>query len=286
MLSVDSRVPLLLRTMLEFDQTPPLTRNAPSEPFVLNVNPASPPEPRVRTALPGLFAFVIGTAEPCAPVASSGAHVTYADVGPCPLDVAAGYRFDRREPVDSAAVAVVAEASRAGGVVESPAGGLGVSSVVAGPQVVDGDLRGPVGGVRRACHLPQCDRRAQRTVSSRQHGADDQCNRGDDDDRDDQNRPVVIAQPVRVSRLSPFSRERRGVRVGVVPGAVVNLEHELHESGHLPAPIGARSAPTGLHASKCRRGQEAVGDPDRRRLAAAPDPEQLVDPTGRSRKRR
>ena len=68
MLSVDSRLPLLSRKMLLFDQTPPRTRNAAPEPLVLNVNPFSPPDsPRVRMALPGLLPLLIGTADPCHP---------------------------------------------------------------------------------------------------------------------------------------------------------------------------------------------------------------------------
>src|SRR5262245_25299903 len=85
MLSVDSSVPLLLRTIVELDSTPPRTRNAPVLPLVLKVNPSSAPlVPRVRIALPGLFPLLIGTAEPWAPVASSGVHLTYAEVGPSP----------------------------------------------------------------------------------------------------------------------------------------------------------------------------------------------------------
>ena len=82
MLVVDSRVPLFSRAMLEFDHTPPRTRKAPLLPLVLKVSPASPPEPRVRIALPGLLATLIGTADPCAPVASSALHSTNAEVGP------------------------------------------------------------------------------------------------------------------------------------------------------------------------------------------------------------
>src|SRR5690606_28946992 len=78
--SVDSRLPLLSRTILELTQIPPLTRKAAPEPLVLNVKPFSPPVLRVRIALPGLLLLLIGTAEPCSPVASSGSHTTAADM--------------------------------------------------------------------------------------------------------------------------------------------------------------------------------------------------------------
>ena len=44
MYRVDSSVPFWSRTMFEFDQIPPRTRNAPRCPSVLKVNPCSPPE--------------------------------------------------------------------------------------------------------------------------------------------------------------------------------------------------------------------------------------------------
>src|SRR4051794_31904762 len=81
MLSVDSRLPFWFWAMLLLDQIPPRTRKAAPAPLVLKVNPSSAPEvPSVRMALPGLLPLLIGTADPCSPVASSGVHLTAADI--------------------------------------------------------------------------------------------------------------------------------------------------------------------------------------------------------------
>ena len=71
------------------------------------------------------------------------------------LDLRQWIEVRQHDVVDRAPVDVVAEASGEGGVAERPVGRLRVTAVVAGPEVVDSNLRGAIGRVRRTGDLAE-----------------------------------------------------------------------------------------------------------------------------------